>query len=242
MIKVGLLGCGTVGGGVVQLLNANAAYIEARVGAPIEIGRVLVRDPSKERVPQLDASKLTTDPKDVLDGSHDVIVEVMGGVDPARAHITTAIEGGKQVVTANKMLLALHGGELLDRARKRGVDLAFEGAVGGGIPVVRVLRDSLASDRIASLSGIINGTSNYVLTRMRQAGLSFDAAVRKRSRRATPRPIRRSTSAAETRRTSSSCSPCSRSARTSTACTCRRRASTPWSRSTALSPSDSGSS
>ncbi|MFO0739355.1 MAG: homoserine dehydrogenase [Labilithrix sp.] len=179
MIKVGLLGCGTVGGGVVQLLNANAAYIEARVGAPVEIGRVLVRDPSKERVPQLDASKLTTNPKDVLDdASHDVIVEVMGGVDPARSLISAAIEGGKQVVTANKMLLALHGGSLLDQARKRGVDLAFEGAVGGGIPVVRVLRDSLASDRIASLSGIINGTSNYVLTRMRQAGLSFDAAVK----------------------------------------------------------------
>lgn len=179
MIKVGLLGCGTVGGGVVQLLNANAAYIEARVGAPISVSRVLVRDPGKERVPQLDASKLTTDPKAVLDDpSHDIIVEVMGGVDPARGFIASAIESGKQVVTANKMLLALHGGSLLDQARKRGVDLAFEGAVGGGIPVVRVLRDSLASDRIASLSGIINGTSNYVLTRMRQAGLSFDAAVK----------------------------------------------------------------
>ena len=178
MIKVGLLGCGTVGGGVVQLLKANASYIEARVGAPIEITKVLVRDPSKERVPALDASKLTTDPKAVLDSDCDVVVEVMGGVDPARGHIAAAIESGKQVVTANKMLLALHGGELLDRARKRGVDLAFEGAVGGGIPVVRVLRDSLASDTIASLSGIINGTSNYVLTRMRQGGLSFDAAVK----------------------------------------------------------------
>ncbi|MBX3233689.1 MAG: homoserine dehydrogenase [Labilithrix sp.] len=179
MIKVGLLGCGTVGGGVVQLLRANAAYIEARVGAPIEITRVLVRDPSKERVPELDPAKLTTDPRAVLDDAAcDVIVEVMGGVEPARAHIGAAIEAGKQVVTANKMLLALHGGELLERARKRGVDLAFEGAVGGGIPVVRVLRDSLASDRIASLVGIINGTSNYVLTRMRQGGLSFDAAVK----------------------------------------------------------------
>lgn len=179
MIKVGLLGAGTVGGGVVQLLRANAAYIEARVGAPIEIARVLVRDPSKERVPELDPSKITTDAKAILDdASLDVIVEVIGGVDPARGYLTTAIEHGKQVVTANKMLLALHGGELLDKARARGVDLAFEGAVGGGIPVVRVLRDSLASDTIASMSGIINGTSNYVLTRMRQAGLSFDAAVK----------------------------------------------------------------
>lgn len=179
MIKVGLLGCGTVGGGVVQLLRANAAYIEARVGAPIEIAKVLVRDPNKERVPELDRSRVTTDAKDVLeDASIDVVVEVMGGVDPARAHLRAAIDAGKQVVTANKMLLALHGGELLEHARSHGVDLAFEGAVGGGIPVVRVLRDSLASDTIVSLSGIINGTSNYVLTRMRQGGLSFDAAVK----------------------------------------------------------------
>ncbi len=179
MIKVGLLGCGTVGGGVIQLLRANATYIEARVGAPIDIARVLVRDPKKERVAELDKSRLTTDAKAVLDdASIDVVVEVMGGVDPARDYLGVAIEAGKQVVTANKMLLALHGGELLERARKRGVDVAFEGAVGGGIPVIRVLRDSLASDTIAHLSGIINGTSNYVLTRMRQGGLSFDAAVK----------------------------------------------------------------
>lgn len=179
MIKVGLLGCGTVGGGVVQLLRANAAYIEARVGAPIEIARVLVRDPSKERVPELERSRLTTDANAVLgDASLDVIVEVMGGVDPARDYLGSAIGAGKQVVTANKMLLALHGAELLERARKQGVDVAFEGAVGGGIPVIRVLRDSLASDTIDSLSGIINGTSNYVLTRMRQDGLSFEAAVK----------------------------------------------------------------
>jgi homoserine dehydrogenase len=179
MIRVGLLGCGTVGGGVVQLLRANASYIEARVGTPLEIVRVLVRDPKKERVAELDTKLLTTDPSAVLgDASIDVVVEVMGGVSPARDHLNAAIEAGKQVVTANKMLLATHGGDLLDRARKRGVDLAFEGAVGGGIPVIRVLRDSLASDTIASLSGIINGTSNYVLTRMRQDGLSFDAAVK----------------------------------------------------------------
>lgn len=179
MIKVGLLGCGTVGGGVVQLLRANAAYIEARVGAPIDISRVLVRDPNKERVAELDRNRLTTDAAMVLgDPSIDVIVEVMGGADPAREHLSSAIESGKQVVTANKMLLALHGGDLLERARRRGVDLAFEGAVGGGIPVIRVLRDSLASDTIESLCGIINGTSNYVLSRMRQDGLSFEAAVK----------------------------------------------------------------
>ena len=179
MIKVGLLGCGTVGGGVIQLLRANASYLEARVGAPLDVVRVLVRDPDKERVPELDRARLTTDPEAILgDASIDVIGEVMGGGDPARGHLTRAIEAGKQIVTANKMLLALHGGDLLERAKKRGVDLAFEGAVGGGIPVIRVLRDALASDTIASLSGIVNGTSNYILTRMRQDGLSFEAALK----------------------------------------------------------------
>ncbi|OJY28161.1 MAG: hypothetical protein BGO98_21690 [Myxococcales bacterium 68-20] len=179
MIKVGLLGCGTVGGGVVQLLRANASYIAARVGAPIDIARVLVRDPSKVRVPELDRGRITTDASAVLDDpTIDVVVEVMGGVDPAREYLGAAIAAGKQIVTANKMLLALHGADLLERARKHGVDLAFEGAVGGGIPVIRVLRDSLASDTIVSLCGIINGTSNYVLTRMRQDGLSFADAVK----------------------------------------------------------------
>ncbi len=179
MIKVGLLGCGTVGGGVIQLLRANAAYLEARVGAPLDVVRVLVRDPDKERVPELDRARLTTDPEAILgDPSIDVVVEVMGGLDPARGHLSRAIEAGKQIVTANKMLLAIHGGDLLESAKKRGVDLAFEGAVGGGIPVIRVLRDALASDRIASLSGIVNGTSNYILTRMRQDGLSFETALK----------------------------------------------------------------
>lgn len=177
-IKVGLLGCGTVGGGVVQLLRANAAYLEARVGAPIDVTRVLVRDVEKERVPELDRARLTTDPEAVLgDASLDAVVEVMGGVDPARGYIERAIDAGKQIVTANKMLLATHGAGLLARAGKKGVDLAFEGAVGGGIPVIRVLRDALASDTIASLSGIVNGTSNYILTRMRSDGLSFEAAL-----------------------------------------------------------------
>jgi homoserine dehydrogenase len=178
-IKVGLLGCGTVGGGVVQLLRKNAAYLEARLGASIDVARVLVRDPSKERVPELDRSKLTTDPEAVLgDPSIDVIVEVMGGLDPARGLVARAIDARRQVVTANKMLLAHHGAELIEHAAARGVDVAFEGAVGGGIPVIRVLRDSLASDTITSISGIVNGTSNYVLTRMRQEGLGFEEVVK----------------------------------------------------------------
>ena len=177
-VRLGLLGCGTVGGGVVQLLHANASYLASRVGAPLEVARVLVRDPDKERVPLLDRARLTTDPEAVLgDPSIDVIVEVMGGVDPARRLVERAIDQGRGVVTANKMLLAMHGPSLVDRAIAKGVDLAFEGSVGGGIPVVRVLREALASDWVGSLVGIVNGTCNFILTRMRQDGLSFEAAL-----------------------------------------------------------------
>lgn len=178
-VRLGLLGCGTVGGGVVSLLHQNAAYLSSRVGATLEVAQVLVRDPEKERVPQLERSLLTTDPERVLgDPSIDVIVEVMGGVDPARAYVERAIEQKRGVVTANKMLLAMHGPALVERAIASGVDLAFEGSVGGGIPVIRVLREALASDWIDSLSGIVNGTCNFVLTRMQKDGLGFGEAVR----------------------------------------------------------------
>jgi homoserine dehydrogenase len=178
-IRIGLLGCGTVGGGVVQLLRANAEYHAQTVGAPLEVVRVLVRDADKERVSGLDRARLTTDPEAVLgDPSIDVFVEVIGGLNPARAYVERAIDTRRSVVTANKMLLAVHGPALVERAVAKGVDLAFEGSVGGGIPVVRVLREALASDFIVGLEGIVNGTCNYVLTRMRADGLGFDEAVR----------------------------------------------------------------
>jgi len=178
-VRLALLGCGTVGGGVVQLLQANAAYLASRVGAPLEVVRVLVRDPDKERVPQLDRALVTTDPEVLLgDPSIDVYIEVIGGVVPARAYVERAIDSGRSVVTANKMLLALHGPSLVDRAVARGVDLAFEASVGGGIPIVRVLREALASDWVTWLTRIVNGTCNYVLTRMQKDGLPFDAALR----------------------------------------------------------------
>jgi homoserine dehydrogenase len=182
-IRLGLLGCGTVGGGVIQLLNENASYLAETVGAPLEVARVLVRDLAKERVPQLDRALVTTDPEAVLgDASIDLFVEVMGGVDPTRRYVERALDGKRGVVTANKMLLALHGPALLDRAVHNGVDLAFEGSVGGGIPVIRVLRDALASDWVIRLEGIVNGTCNFVLTRMRDDGLAFDAAVKEAQR------------------------------------------------------------
>jgi homoserine dehydrogenase len=178
-VRIGLLGCGTVGGGVVRLLSANAASFAARVGAPLEVARVLVRSRDKERVSELDRSLLTTTADDVFgDPSIDVFVEVMGGVTPAQGYIERAIDRGASVVTANKMLLAQHGPALIERALGAGVDLAFEGSVGGGIPVVRVLRDACASDRIVGVTGIVNGTSNYILTAMAETGVAFGDALR----------------------------------------------------------------
>ncbi len=178
-IRVGLLGCGTVGGGVLHLLNDSASYVVQRVGRPVEVARVLVRDAGKERGAALDRGVLTTDPESLLsDASIDVFVEVMGGIDPTRGYVERALRSQRSVVTANKMLLASHGPALIDLAIANGVDLAFEGSVGGGIPVVRVLRDALACDWVARLEGIVNGTCNFVLSRMRDDGLAFDEAVR----------------------------------------------------------------
>lgn len=178
-IQIGLLGCGTVGGGVLRLLHDNARYLGDRVGARLEVKRVLVRDLAKERVPECDKRLLTTDAGAVVDDPEiDLVVEVMGGEEPAGDLLARALAQGKGVVTANKMLLAHRGPRLLDLAVERHVDLAFEGAVGGGIPIIRTLRDSFASDWVQSLVAIINGTCNYVLTRMREGGVGLDVAIR----------------------------------------------------------------
>ena len=178
-VRLGLLGCGTVGGGVIRLLDENRAYLATRVGAPLEVRRVLVRDAVKDRVPECDRAWLTTDADDVLnDPDIDVIVEVMGGEHPAYALIQRAIDAGKGVVTANKMLLAMHGPELVERAVARNVDLAFEASVGGGIPIIRTLREAFTSDWVTRLYGIVNGTCNYILTRMREEGLPFDVVLK----------------------------------------------------------------
>ncbi len=178
-IGIGLLGCGTVGGGVLRLLADKGAHLAARAGAPLEVRRILVRDLSKERVPECPPALLTTRAEDVVDDpAIDLVVEVMGGETPARELIERAMDSGKGVVTANKLLLAMDGPALVARAGSRRVDLAFEGAVGGGIPIVRTLREALAGDRIERLTAILNGTCNYILTRMRDDGASFDAALR----------------------------------------------------------------
>jgi homoserine dehydrogenase len=171
-IQVGLLGAGVVGEGILRLLRDNASSIETRLGAPIEVVKVVARN--REKVGrEVDPSLLSFDPAAVLD---DPAIDVV--VDPAREFLRRAIEQKKQVVTANKALLAEHGNELAELAERQGVDLYFEAAVAGGIPIIRLLREALASDRILSLVGILNGTSNYILTRMSQDRLDFGKALR----------------------------------------------------------------
>ncbi len=177
-LGVGLLGCGTVGTGVIRLLND--AGLAGRVGAALTIRAVAVRDLERSRAPEVPMDLLTDDRSRVTGAPDiDIVVEVMGGIDPAHQAIEDALSNGKQVVTANKALLALHGDHLFQLAQEKSVDLLFEASVAGGVPVVRALRESLASDRVVSIHGIINGTSNYVLTRMETLGESLDVAVAK---------------------------------------------------------------
>ncbi|HEY8418012.1 MAG TPA: homoserine dehydrogenase [Limnochordales bacterium] len=178
-VQIGLLGCGTVGSGVVSILQANAELIAARAGAPLHVRRVAVRDPRKPRAVSLDPAIVTADPWAVVaDPEVDIIVEVMGGVDPARELIAAALQRGKPVVTANKEVLAKHGPELLGLAAQHRVDLFFEGSVAGGIPIIKPLRESLAANRVQAIVGIINGTTNYMLTRMSGEGMPFDEVLR----------------------------------------------------------------
>jgi homoserine dehydrogenase len=177
-IGIGMIGCGVVGTGALRLLRDNARSIEARLGGRLVVRRIAARDTTKARDAVVPRELLTDDPQMVLeDPSVDVVVELVGGIEPAGAYVRQALESGKNVVTANKMLLAEQGHELIELAESRGVDLYFEAAVAGGIPIIRVLREALASDRILGLRGIVNGTSNYILSRMRDEGIGFAEAL-----------------------------------------------------------------
>ncbi len=177
-VRVGILGCGHVGGALVRLIHDHADVIEARAGVPLEVARVAVADLGKERDLPLPARCFTDDAQSVVgDPDVDIVVEVIGGIEPARALIVEALMGGKPVVTANKELIATHGRELFETAEGAGVDILFEASVGGGIPLIRPLRESLAGDRIRRVMGIVNGTTNYILTRMTDAGASFADAL-----------------------------------------------------------------
>ncbi len=159
---------------MLRLLDENRSALAQKVGAPLEVAHVLVRDIDKARVPECRPEWLTTDPERVFgDPELDVVVEVIGGENPARGFIERAIDRGLTVVSANKFVLAKHGPALLERAQKAGVDLAFEASVGGGIPIIRTLREALTGDSVESIHGILNGTCNYILTRMRKEGLGF---------------------------------------------------------------------
>jgi len=177
-VNVGLLGCGNVGAALVQLISDRGEQIRERTGIELRITRVAVRSASKQRDVALDPSVLTTDARAVVeDPDVDLIVEVIGGIEPARALISAALEAGKPVVTANKELLANVGTELYATAESAGVDLLFEAAVAGGIPLMRPLRESLVGEDIARVMGIVNGTTNYILTKMAEEGWSYAAAL-----------------------------------------------------------------
>ena len=176
-ITVALLGCGSVGSQVVRLLTEQQADLAARVGAPLELVGVAVRRPDAKRDVPVPEHLLTTDAAGLVASGVDVVVEVIGGIEPARTLICSALENGASVVTANKALLAEDGATLFAAAEKAGRDLYFEASVAGAIPILRPLRESLAGDRVRRVLGIVNGTTNYILDRMDSSGAGFSEAL-----------------------------------------------------------------
>jgi len=177
-IGIGLLGLGTVGGGIAKILQDKADVYARQIGSRLELRRVLVRDVGKEREVQVPGGALTANPDDVLDDpAIALVIEVMGGEEPAHRYLRRALEAGKFVVTANKEVMAKHGGELLRLARANNVDLLYEASVGGGIPIIAPLKRDLLANDINSVTAIINGTTNYILTSMSKEGVSFAEAL-----------------------------------------------------------------
>lgn len=177
-VQVGLLGLGTVGAGVCRLLQMNSEQINRRAGARIEIKKILVRDKKRKREAAVAPQLLTTDPQEILrDPAIDVIIELIGGVQEAHTHITEALRHKKFVITANKDLMATAGADLLALAREKGLNIYYEASVGGGIPLIRPLKYSLGANKIERIMGIINGTTNYILTKMSLEGMDFDTAL-----------------------------------------------------------------
>ena len=178
-VRIGLLGLGTVGAGVAKILLTRRAMLEERAGGQLTLAAVADADLIRPRegldlaaLPMVnDAAKVIADP------SIHVVIELVGGLEPARTFILKALAAGKHVVTANKALLAHHGAELYDEARRRGVSLGFEAAVAGGIPLIRAVKDGLVANRVLSLAGIVNGTCNYILSKMTDEGLDFSLVL-----------------------------------------------------------------
>ncbi|MDD2979339.1 MAG: homoserine dehydrogenase [Hespellia sp.] len=178
-IKAGLLGLGTVGGGVYKLIQRGQKEMMQKIGANLEVAKILVHNMNKKRE-GIDASLLTDQWEDIIqDDEIQIVIEVMGGIEPARTMILAALNAGKNVVSANKDLIAEHGRELFDAAERNHVDFLFEAAVAGGIPIIRPLKQCLAGNEISEVIGIVNGTTNYILTKMFEENMSFEAALAK---------------------------------------------------------------
>lgn len=173
-VRLGIIGGGTVGGGVVQALQRNGALMASRLGVELKLARVAVRNAAKARAVKIPASLITTDWQSVVgDPQIDLVAELIGGTSTARAVVLSALKHGKPVVTANKALLSAHGEELFEAAQKFGTNLYYEASVAGGIPIIKVVREALIGNRITRLYGIVNGTCNYILTRMKLEGADF---------------------------------------------------------------------
>lgn len=178
-IKVGLIGFGTIGTGVVKVFQQNAKVMEERLGARLTLAKIADLDLTTDRGVSLETGVLTADVNEILDSSEiSVVVELIGGYEPARTFVLKAIESGKHVVTANKALLALHGEEILAAAAAKGVSVMFEAAVGGGIPIISAIKENLCANNFRSVFGILNGTCNYILTRMTNEGHDFAEVLR----------------------------------------------------------------
>lgn len=178
-VKIALLGLGNIGSGVWKILNTNKKEIRRRSGYDIEVAKILVRDKSKARNVEVPESILTSSFEEIInDDSIRIVVELMGGVDPAKDYMMRAIKNKKHVVTANKFVLATHGNELLEAAKEEGVMIYYEASVAGGIPIIHGISESLTANKIVEILGIINGTTNYILTKMSQEGMEFDDALK----------------------------------------------------------------
>jgi homoserine dehydrogenase len=178
-VKIALLGIGNVGSGVWKILSTNSEEISKRSGYEIEIAKVLVRDKTKKRFDEIPTELLTTEINEILeDDSIKIVVELMGGTHPAKEFMLKAIKLGKHVVTANKLVIATEGDELIDAAREKGVLLRYEGSVAGGIPIIHGINESLTANKIEKILGIINGTTNYILTKMSLEGMDYDTALK----------------------------------------------------------------
>lgn len=182
-ISVGLLGLGTVGSGVVKIIEDHQDKLMHLIGCPVKVKKILVKDVNKKRQVHVDAALLTTNVQDVIeDPEIDVVIEVMGGIEKTKDYLLEALFRKKHVVTANKDLMAVYGTELLKTATENGCDLFYEASVAGGIPILRTLVDGLASDRITKMMGIVNGTTNYILTKMSKYGTPYEEVLKEAQR------------------------------------------------------------